>query len=217
MLDPLERMMEKVKLIAKNPLAATTDEVHEAGIMSFKNKEEKTSVEDAKVTSQYETAVLERAIVKIGHLLALGFGEAGAGIIGSNMSSGGDLNPMVAGKKTYAIFGFCILDNFIETTEVLQVDIMTYVNLVAEITHSMVDRYGGSANKNIGDAFLLVWKFYDPKEIEMMDKKGKYESKEVCRENQAIADVSVFSLVKIIAKLNKYNDILKYSKMEALQ
>jgi len=30
----------------------------------------------------YETAVLERAIVKIGHLLALGFGEAGSGIIG---------------------------------------------------------------------------------------------------------------------------------------
>ena len=33
----------------------------------------------------------------------------------------------------------------------------------------MVDRYGGSANKNIGDAFLLVWKFKDPDEIEKMD------------------------------------------------
>jgi len=42
---------------------------------------------------------------------------------------------------------------------------MSYVNLVAEITHSMVDRYGGAANKNIGEAFLLVWKFKDPKEI----------------------------------------------------
>jgi hypothetical protein len=30
----------------------------------------------------YETEVLERAIVKIGYLLALGFGEAGASIIG---------------------------------------------------------------------------------------------------------------------------------------
>jgi len=29
--------------------------------------------------------VLERAIVKIGHLLALGFGEAGTNIIGQNM------------------------------------------------------------------------------------------------------------------------------------
>jgi len=34
-LDPLERMIEKVKLIAKNPLAAATDEVNEAGVMTF--------------------------------------------------------------------------------------------------------------------------------------------------------------------------------------
>ena len=40
-LDPLERMIEKVKLIAKNPLAAATDEIDQAGVMSFMNKEEK--------------------------------------------------------------------------------------------------------------------------------------------------------------------------------
>lgn len=34
-LDPLERMIEKVKLIAKNPLIAASEEVHEAGIMTF--------------------------------------------------------------------------------------------------------------------------------------------------------------------------------------
>jgi hypothetical protein len=43
--------------------------------------------------------LLEKAIVKIGHLLALGFGEAGSKIIASNMSSGGDINPMMAGQK----------------------------------------------------------------------------------------------------------------------
>ena len=31
-------MIEKVKLIAKNPLAAATDEVNEAGVMSFASK-----------------------------------------------------------------------------------------------------------------------------------------------------------------------------------
>jgi len=34
-LDPLDRMIEKVKLIAKNPLAAASDEINNAGIMSF--------------------------------------------------------------------------------------------------------------------------------------------------------------------------------------
>jgi hypothetical protein len=155
--------------------------------------------------------MLEKAIVKIGHLLALGFGEAGGGIIGQNMTSSGDLNPMMPGVKTYAIFGFCILDHFNESTEVLQTEIMSYVNQVAEITHSMVDRYGGSANKNMGDAFLMVWKFNNPKQIQDMDKKGKFESSKVSLQNQVIADVAVFSFLKIIAKLNKYNHILEYN------
>ena len=94
---------------------------------------------------------------------------------------------------------------------------MSYVNKVAEITHSMVDRYGGSANKNIGDAFLLVWKFFDTKEIEAMDIEGKYDCNKVCHENQITADMSIFSFVKIIAKLNKYNEILMYAKMPAMQ
>jgi hypothetical protein len=63
--------------------------------------------------------LLEKAIVKIGHLLALGFGEAGSKIIASNMSSGGDINPMMAGQKIQAIFGFCDIREFPDATEVL--------------------------------------------------------------------------------------------------
>jgi class 3 adenylate cyclase len=36
---------------------------------------------------------------------------------------------------------------------------MNFVNDVAEIVHGIIHKYAGSANKNIGDAFLLVWKF----------------------------------------------------------
>lgn len=45
-LDPLERMIEKVKLIAKNPLAAATDEVHEAGVMSFMSQKENKVIDE---------------------------------------------------------------------------------------------------------------------------------------------------------------------------
>jgi hypothetical protein len=45
-LDPLERMIEKVKLIAKNHLAAATDEVHEAGVMSFMNKNDDKGIDE---------------------------------------------------------------------------------------------------------------------------------------------------------------------------
>lgn len=135
-------MIEKVKIIASNPMSAASDEVNLAGVYSFaesdtKKQQEKLRRKTMKLSGKnqdvmaleneeevdekdlYETEVLERAIVKIGYLLALGFGEAGATIIGNNMTSGGDLDPMMPGQRTTAIFGFCILDHFVESTEVL--------------------------------------------------------------------------------------------------
>lgn len=106
-----------------------------------------------------ETVVLEQTIVKIGALLALGFGEAGSRIIADNMAAGGDVNPMLPGQKIIAIFGFCDIRNFTDATEVLQEGVMLFVNEIGEIVHGMVDQFSGAANKNIGDAFLLVWKF----------------------------------------------------------
>jgi hypothetical protein len=67
-----------------------------------------------------QTRVLEKSIGKICSLLAIGFGDAGAEIIGANMKNGGDLNPMVPGRKVNAIFGFCDIRQFTDTTEVLQ-------------------------------------------------------------------------------------------------
>lgn len=58
-----------------------------------------------------------------------------------------------------AIFGFCDIRNFTDLTEVLQEGVMSFVNTIAEIVHSEVHLHDGAANKNIGDAFLLVWKF----------------------------------------------------------
>ena len=106
-----------------------------------------------------ETAVLESTLSKIGALLALGFGEAGSAIIAKNMEKGDDVNPMLPGIKEMYIFGFCDIRNFTDATEVLQEGVMLFVNEIGEIVHGTVDKYSGAANKNIGDAFLLVWKF----------------------------------------------------------
>jgi hypothetical protein len=40
-LDPLERMIEKVKIIASNPMSAATDEVNLAGVYSFADSDSK--------------------------------------------------------------------------------------------------------------------------------------------------------------------------------
>ena len=59
-----------------------------------KNKGKKVKV---KAEAQMETVILEQTIIKIGALLALGFGEAGSKIIAENMQGSGDINPMLPG------------------------------------------------------------------------------------------------------------------------
>jgi len=75
-----------------------------------------------------ETEVLEQTIVKIGALLALGYGEAGSQIIAKNIKSSGGVNPIIAGSKIMGIFGFCDIRNFTDATEVLQEEVMIFVN-----------------------------------------------------------------------------------------
>jgi len=212
-LDPLESLIEKINLLARDPLAASSDEVEQAGIYSFAKNE---TLKNYKDLDKLEINILEKAIVRIGQLLALGFGEAGGFIIQQNMSSSDDLDPLMPGVRTHAIFGFCIIDDFVETTEVLQGEVMGYVNQLAEITHSMVDRYGGSTNKNIGEAFLLVWKFFDPEEVMEQALVEAYSNEGLCRENRIIADMALMSLLKIIAKINKYEHVLRYNRHEEL-
>lgn len=86
-----------------------------------------------------ETDVLERTIVKIGALLALGFGEAGSEIISKNISGSGSVNPVIPGHKIVAIFGFCDIRNFTDATEILQENVMVFVNEIGEIVHGIVD------------------------------------------------------------------------------
>jgi hypothetical protein len=73
--------------------------------------------------------------MKIGVLLALGFGEAGSAIIAENMENTGDVDPMVHGQKIIAIFGFCDIRQFTDTTEILQEGVMLFVNEIASIVH----------------------------------------------------------------------------------
>lgn len=147
-LDPIERMMNIVQKLAENPLASVQSSGNQAEIR--KNAKEQG----------FETALLEITLSKIGTLMQVGFGAAGADIIGKNMGSG-DLDPMLPGKKITAIYGFCDIRQFTDTTECLQEEVMVYVNKLGHIMHSGTHHYYGMANKNVGDAFLLSWKICD--------------------------------------------------------
>merc|ERR1719446_452457 len=143
-----------------------------------------------------ETVVLEKTIIKIGSLLALGFGEAGAEIIGQNMkgSETSALNAMIPGRRVEALFGFCDIRNFTDATEVLQDQVMVFVNRIAGVVHSCINEFFGSPNKNVGDAFLLVWRLTGHN----------------ARKQQRLADMSLISFVKIIATINRSPLLAEY-------
>jgi len=110
---------------------------------------------------------------------------------------GGDtsaLNAMIPGRRVEAIFGFCDIRNFTDATEVLQDQVMVFVNRIAGVVHSCIDEFFGSPNKNIGDAFLLAWRV----------------SGHDAKKQQRLADMALISFVKIIAQINKSPLLAEY-------
>mmetsp|Transcript_30840 Transcript_30840/g.80463 ORF Transcript_30840/g.80463 Transcript_30840/m.80463 type:complete len:795 (-) Transcript_30840:473-2857(-) len=110
--------------------------------------------------SKYETEAVRVALAKIVGLMQLGFGGAGHEIISANLanseSSGLDL--MLTGKKKDCAYGFCDIRQFTDTVECLQDQVMLFTNSVGEIVHQSCHDNRGEPNKNIGDAFLIVWR-----------------------------------------------------------
>jgi len=204
-LHPVEEMIRKVDVIRKNPLGATKmadDEFkkelrdkHRAG--KENGSWQKMFMEMIKCESSsknqqepMETVILEKTIIKLGTLLALGFGEAGANIIGQNMRGldTAGVNAMIPGSHVECVIGYARIQNFSTATEVLQSKVMTYVNQISEIVHGVVDEYHGAPNKNNGDTFLLIWKTSDLLDEARIPK---------------VADMAVLAFVKILGAINR--------------
>eukprot|EP00913_Durusdinium_trenchii_P011116 g10438.t1 len=186
-LRPVERMIEKVNLIRDNPLAAmkmADDEFKDFGEEMKKHRDTNSREKQhlwlkkyhlgwlsyplhrlriagrARDEAMMETAILEKTIIKLGSLLALGFGEAGASIVANNMQGleSAGVNAMSAGSRVDCIIGSACIRDFSTATEVLQGKVMTFVNQIAEIVHGLVCEFHGAPNKNSGERFLLIWR-----------------------------------------------------------
>ena len=233
-LDPTDLMVERVKLISENPLQIIQDEEKKRIAQVIEEEKERgkhknidenhtnclcNSSNDThtnKVNNLLETEILEKTISKIGALLALSLGDAGAEIISQNMkeNSTGDVNPMIPGKKVCAIYGFCDIRNFTGLTEILQEKVMVFVNDIADIVHQYAFEYGGSANKNIGDAFLLVWKFDN--KFTYISKKNNELKVYNCEQVNQICDMALISILKMFAGIKKSKEINKFKNMEEI-
>lgn len=160
-----------------------------------------------------ETVVLEKTIIKLGSLLALGFGEAGANIIGHNMS-GSDtagVNAMIPGTHVDCVIGVARVKDFSTATEVLQAKIMTFVNQVAEIVHGVVNDFHGAPNKNNGDAFLIIWR------LDQETPKRANQSMESNMHSERLAEMSITSFATILGALHRSPLLATYRGHPGLQ
>ena len=130
------------------------------------------------------------------------------------MRKGDDVDPLLPGLKCMCIFGFCDIRRFTDATEVLQEGVMLFVNEIGEIVHGIVDRFQGAANKNIGDAFLLVWKFDDDSQEfnEETGELGLIPSNKVSQ----LCDMTLISFLKIIAQTKRSRKMRKYANHAGL-
>ena len=136
--------------------------------------------ESRELLGNYETEQLINAISKIADLLRKCWGVAGAGIISENLRTKDGktvvFNPMVKGKRVYALFGFIAINDFSKLLRDLDNDVMILINDVARVVHDEVYRWAlgdsGQCNKNLGSAFLMVFRIGDFSEVHAKKKRA---------------------------------------------
>ena len=180
--------------------------------------------DDQNTKSSQEIHMIDKSVTKVAYLLVIGYGEAGTGLIIKSMKQKKGTSVDVPGEKIIGIYGFCDIRNFTDATEVLQPKVMQFVNRIAAVVHTNVVKFGGIPNKNIGDAFLFAWKLASFSEEPAfahrlqnhLDGDKNALTKEEVMAMSMIVDLSVYSIIKIIAKTNSYKQLLSYREHKGL-
>jgi len=219
-LTPVENMIAKVETIRDNPLSAMKvadeefkmEEMNRAKTRKLEaNASMSKAVKDILLCNSkhstpelMETVILEKTIIKLGSLLALGFGQAGAQIIEHNMHGvdSACVDAMIEGKRVECIIGAARIRDFSTATEVLQAKVMTFVNQIAEIVHGVVDEFHGYASKNNGDFFLMIWR----KDVDMEAAKLS-----------KLADMSMLAFTRILGAVHRSPILAAYRGHPGLQ
>ena len=142
LLNPIERIAVKVGKIALNPAEATNQDFEnpeKLKILELMHQEDGNN----RVDQTMESAILERSMTLIIYLLAAAIGYSGTAIVARNITSSGEFQMMVPGKRHQAIIVTVNIDHFKEIVFVLKNEVTQYVNLIAEIIHSQTNKFQG--------------------------------------------------------------------------
>jgi class 3 adenylate cyclase len=198
-ITPIERMVRLLGMLMLDPLGYQST----ARFKRFLDEEDdiiKNTRWTKEVLRGMETSFLMSTILRIGSLMKVGFGSAGVEIIRNNLQKGQSKISFILnsqGSTVSCIFLFCDIRQFTDATESLQEEVFVFTNRIAAVVHSICHSYGGAANKNIGDAFLLSWLLEDQsgESIKSSESCGTLRAKS----NQA--DKALLSVIKICISL----------------
>jgi len=228
--EPIERMVRLLSMLMKDPLGyQTTPQYKKLKREGDEIADKYKSMWSKEVLKGMETNFLMSTILRIGSLMRVGFGTAGVEIIRNNLERGQHKDVLFLNKQgssVSCIFLFCDIRQFTDATECLQEEVFVFTNKIAAVVHSICNSYGGSANKNIGDAFLVSWLLDEtPAKKEGDDDPFKVSSRnltlgksQLCARNNQ-ADKALLSVVKISMALhydNYFVDGMKKGPKEKL-
>mmetsp|Transcript_4137 Transcript_4137/g.6912 ORF Transcript_4137/g.6912 Transcript_4137/m.6912 type:complete len:899 (+) Transcript_4137:215-2911(+) len=229
---PIERMVRLLGMLMLDPLGYQSTPRYKK-FVAEEDELTKNTRWTKEVLKGMETSFLMSTILRIGSLMKVGFGSAGVEIIRNSLEPGQSKNMLILdskGSTVSCIFLFCDIRQFTDATECLQEEVFVFTNRIAAVVHSICHAYGGSANKNVGDAFLLSWLLED--ESSKPDSRGRARatSNEVsfgsgpngadtftAKTNQA--DKALLSVVKICMALHHdkfYIDPMSETARDAL-
>jgi class 3 adenylate cyclase len=163
--------------------------------------------------------VIEKESLRIKQILVRGFGKAAELLLHRIFSIDGslDFKEFKNTRSVFAIFGFCDIRRFTDVSEALGKRVIQFVNVIAEIVHLEVQNSGGAPNKNVGDAFMVVWiledeesevaYITDPKAQELQIKRltNRETRLEASKTEDSIPELSEFVLRKIKANQRNSN------------
>jgi class 3 adenylate cyclase len=205
---PIERMVRLLGMLMLDPLGYQSTSRYKRYITD-ENEITKNTFWSREILKGMETSFLMSTILRIGSLMKVGFGSAGVDIIRNNLEKGQSKNMLILdsqGITVSCIFLFCDIRQFTDATECLQEEVFVFTNRIAAVVHSICHSYGGSANKNIGDAFLLSWLLDEeggtsaPSSVSF-DAPGYRKAEEfIAKHHQA--DKALLSVVKICMALH---------------
>jgi len=200
---PIERMVRLLGMLMVDPLGYQNSSKYRK-FVSEEDELTKNTRWTQEVLKGMETSFLMSTILRIGSLMKVGFGSAGVEIIRKNLEKkhGGNVGLLTSkGITVSCIFLFCDIRQFTDATECLQEEVFVFTNRIAAVVHSFCHSYGGSANKNVGDAFLCSWLLDAPP-----NDGGSFGGDDGLYAKSNQADKCLLCVVKILMALhhNKY-------------